>query len=106
MLIYSKLHSKSCDYLYKHSLFILCCQFEVSEPWHQLVNVVDFALALRDKLESINQECFNQFVLRVGECLPDMLEYISQNVHNTKIFISLFKGVANGPSKTLGLAKF
>lgn len=41
---------------------------EVSEPWRQLVNVVDFALALRDKLESINQECFNQFVLRVGIC--------------------------------------
>ena len=53
---------------------------------------MDFALALRDKLESINQECFNQFVLRVGECLPDMLEYISQSVHDTKIFISLFEG--------------
>ena len=52
---------------------------------------MDFALALRDKLESINQECFNQFVLRVGKCLPDMLEYISQSVHNTNIFISLFE---------------
>jgi len=38
------------------------------EHWQQLVEVVDFALALRDKLESINQECFNQFVLRVGIC--------------------------------------
>ena len=28
---------------------------------------MDFALALREKLESINQECFNQFVLRVGK---------------------------------------
>lgn len=39
-----------------------------SEHWQQLVDVVDFALALRDKLESINQECFNNFVLRVGIC--------------------------------------
>lgn len=31
------------------------------------MTVVDFALALRDKLDSINAECFNQFVLRVGE---------------------------------------
>ena len=42
-------------------------QSEESEHWRQLVDVVDFALALKDKLEKINKECFNQFVLRVGE---------------------------------------
>ena len=47
-----------------HFMFV---QSQDSEHWQQLVEVVDFALALRDKLESINQECFNQFVLRVGE---------------------------------------
>lgn len=41
---------------------------EESEHWRQLVDVVDFALALKDKLEKINKECFNQFVLRVGIC--------------------------------------
>ena len=47
-------------------------QSQDSEHWQQLVDVVDFALALRDKLESINQECFNNFVLRVGELLSQV----------------------------------
>ncbi|KXJ15223.1 Adenylate cyclase type 3 [Exaiptasia diaphana] len=33
-----------------------------------LVDIVDFALQLRDKLEEINQQAFNQFSLRVGIC--------------------------------------
>lgn len=44
------------------------CESQHSENWEQVVTVVDFALALRDKLDSINAECFNQFVLRVGIC--------------------------------------
>ena len=50
-------------------LIVFCfdVQSQHSENWEQVVTVVDFALALRDKLDSINAECFNQFVLRVGE---------------------------------------
>ncbi|PFX15541.1 Adenylate cyclase type 6 [Stylophora pistillata] len=44
------------------------CESQYSENWEQVVSVVDFALALKDKLDSINAECFNQFVLRVGIC--------------------------------------
>ncbi|XP_048590688.1 adenylate cyclase type 3 [Nematostella vectensis] len=41
---------------------------EDAEESQNLVDIVDFALTLRDKLDFINQESFNQFVLRVGIC--------------------------------------
>lgn len=36
------------------------------DPWQHLVDLTDFALALRDKLDAINIESFNNFELRVG----------------------------------------
>lgn len=41
--------------------------FQREDETQNLVDIVDFALTLRDKLESINQESFNNFVLRVGK---------------------------------------
>lgn len=37
------------------------------DPWQHLVDLTDFALALRDKLDAINIESFNNFELRVGK---------------------------------------
>lgn len=60
-------HNRAILTCLKPDFPVFVFQSQVSEHWQQLVDVVDFALALRDKLESINQECFNNFVLRVGE---------------------------------------
>ncbi|XP_064651724.1 adenylate cyclase type 3-like [Lineus longissimus] len=34
--------------------------------WHHLVELVEFALALRETLEKINSQSFNNFILRIG----------------------------------------
>lgn len=36
------------------------------DPWQHLVDLTDFALALREKLDEMNNESFNNFELRVG----------------------------------------
>eukprot|EP00111_Clytia_hemisphaerica_P004600 TCONS_00013203-protein len=36
------------------------------DPWQHLVDLTDFALALRQKLDAMNAESFNNFELRVG----------------------------------------
>lgn len=51
-------------------LFVLML-FQREDETQNLVDMVDFALTLRDKLESINQESFNNFVLRVGKLKGD-----------------------------------
>ena len=40
------------------------CKQNTCKP---LLDLVDFALALKERLDGINQESFNDFVLRVGE---------------------------------------
>ena len=37
-----------------------------SDPWQHLVDLMDFALALKQKLNEMNTESFNNFELRVG----------------------------------------
>lgn len=44
-----------------------CIFQDEKKTWKPLVDLVDFALALKEHLNEINQESFNQFVLRVGE---------------------------------------
>lgn len=38
-----------------------------ANSYKPLLDLVDFALALKERLKEINQESFNDFVLRVGE---------------------------------------
>ena len=49
------------------SFFLKLFLLQREDETQNLVDIVDFALTLRDKLESINQESFNNFVLRVGK---------------------------------------
>lgn len=37
------------------------------DPWQHLVDLTDFAMALREKLDAMNAESFNNFELRVGK---------------------------------------
>ncbi|CAB4043256.1 adenylate cyclase type 3-like [Paramuricea clavata] len=46
-------------------------QKDEQSSWKPLLDLVDFALALKGRLKEINQESFNDFVLRVGlHCGP------------------------------------
>ena len=45
---------------------------EAANPvkWAHLARLTEFALALKETLHNINKESFNNFVLRIGECMP------------------------------------
>ncbi|UYV81738.1 ADCY3, partial [Cordylochernes scorpioides] len=42
----------------------------VKERWAHLAQLTEFALSLRQTLNNINKESFNNFVLRIGQFLP------------------------------------
>lgn len=39
------------------------------ERWQHLADLADFALAMKDTLTNINNQSFNNFMLRIGEVL-------------------------------------
>ena len=42
----------------------------VEDEWDHLCALVDFALAMKTRLEDVNKHSFNHFQLRVGEHEP------------------------------------
>lgn len=46
---------------------------EISPKWDHLEQLTEFALALKETLNNINKESFNNFVLRIGESLAGRL---------------------------------
>lgn len=38
------------------------------ERWQHLADLADFALAMKDTLTNINNQSFNNFMLRIGNC--------------------------------------
>ena len=53
------------------------CQKNTCKP---LLDLVDFALALKGRLDNINQESFNDFVLRVGKSNQVKLAFDGRNL--------------------------
>lgn len=39
------------------------------ERWQHLADLADFALAMKDTLTNINNQSFNNFMLRIGKAL-------------------------------------
>ena len=37
------------------------------ERWQHLADLVEFGFALRDTLETINQQSFNHFIMKIGQ---------------------------------------
>jgi len=52
-----------------------------------LVDLTDFALALRQKLEAMNAESFNNFELRVGKRKTEDILFLSYFRERKKIII-------------------
>lgn len=48
--------------------------------WQHLADLTEFAFALKDTLDSINQQSFNNFLLRIGKYGRVNVAYISKHV--------------------------
>lgn len=55
-------------------LMLHCCSLAQEEKsdkerWQHLADLADFALAMKDTLTNINNQSFNNFMLRIGKAL-------------------------------------
>lgn len=78
---------------YNMNLFIFCKQTSDDDATdinqnkedttlvqNNLVNLIEFAMALRDQMDSINEQSFNTFMLQIGE-LCDLLQSWLQKLY-------------------------